>query len=194
MSRGRLATLVGAAEAEDMIFNEECPTKQSAKGRTLYFYMEEKEMREARKIRSYAAKQGPVRLRNKECEQALENFEDASLMPVSFEDLAPASSCLKRPAAAMALEDDDEGSFKRPAAAKATKVKATKLEQGYITLKSLLTSVPKLKTKALVAKQKMRHPKVAKVCKPLVDEITIVCSDLDNVYKEGQTLLVRNLI
>ena len=63
-SEGRLETLVGTREAHELIDNEELLRKKNAQGRKIYFYVEEKESRSATKQRTYAAQQGPIRLRN----------------------------------------------------------------------------------------------------------------------------------
>ena len=109
-SEGRLETLVGAKEAHELIANKELPMKENAKGRKIYFYVEEKESRCATKQKAYNARQGPIRLRNNEIEQAFETFEGASISPVPWGVDGP--SITKRPAS-VALDDEEKQTMRK---------------------------------------------------------------------------------
>ena len=97
-SEGRLETLVGTREAHELIDSEELPMKENAQGRKIYFYVEEKESRTATRQKTYNARQGPVRLRNNEMQQAFENFEGADMTPEAWGEEGP--STFKRPSSA----------------------------------------------------------------------------------------------
>ena len=145
MTPGRLASFVGAAEAQSMILNNELPTKKNEKNRDVYFYVEEKEQRVASKNKTYQAKAGPIRLRNKEVENALENFELAELTPLSFEVAPGGSMPVKRPASALcnSKAESAEGNVMKKPATKPPKVNS--LEEDMHALKALVQQMNNLK-------------------------------------------------
>lgn len=194
-TKGRLGTLVGAAEAEDMIQGNELPTKESASGRPLYWFVEEKESRSASKIHTWSAKQGPVRLRNREMQEALEHYDSAEVTPIAFDASGPGAA-MKRPAAAMAIKDGkvdqeepERKCMKKPVGV-GLKVDIEKSIQEVIRM-SLASH--KLVNAAMICSSKMKRPGVYKLCKPLAVELDSNIQAFKPLQQEAPNMKVKKM-
>ena len=114
LTAGRLATLVGTEEAREMIEGKELKEK-TVNGRKRYFYVEEHQSREAKKVRAWKTS-GKQQLTDGEAAKA--SFDGLQTQAVGFEEEfpmalppapPPAVTDGKRAAVEDSVDDDDAG-------------------------------------------------------------------------------------
>eukprot|EP00969_Alexandrium_andersonii_P330023 14585197-Alexandrium_andersonii.AAC.1 len=185
VTKGRLGTLVGHEEAEEMV--DELKTKNAA-GRTLYFYVEEGQSRKAEKKTTHNM-QNRKRITQDEKDAAEAAWDDMDIAPAPFDDALGDEE-----------EEEDEGGqgvLKRPASALAVvkgkgKGKGKGKEKGTGDANDPVSLLKKNDIKLIKAQQKMSHakqilkaPEKIKYTKAQSEELGSLVKEIDGLHKEA---------
>ena len=106
------------------------------------------------------------------------------MTPAPWGDEGP--SILKRPAS-VALDDEEKQTIRNKSAAK---IPEMTMKEAVETMLKHHTKVTKLMTVAMVMLQKIKRSAVAKLCKPLGDEIKVKIDEMKSVLKDSRDLKV----